>query len=261
MISAARNHLASALAAALAVGAAVSATPALADGIIEDPLPRVADPLCPGIIGLDVAMAEGIISRIRANAQSFGVPLADEATCDPNLVVAIVTDGQAWLADLANRRGYLFRDMDRVDREELLATTGPVRAWNQVVVRTRDGMQVGLRENLTSLPTAGGWQAHSRIYRPVRKDITYSLVLFDREGAANLSPAQLADYATVRALSAELPEIGAVPGPTILGLFSAGSERVAGLTSHDREWLDRLYSGPANTVGSVARRALEQGGG
>ncbi len=253
------------LAAALALAASLAATPALADGILEDPLPRVADPLCPGIIGLDVAMAEGIVSRIRANAASFGVPLADEATCEPNLVVAIVPDGQAWLADLAQRRGYLFRDMDRIDREHLLAATGPVRAWNQIVVRTRDGMQVGVRRNLTDLPTAEGWSAHSRIYRPVRKDITYSLVLFDRAEAAGLSPAQLADYATVRALAAELPDRPANGAenrsPSILGLFAGGAAPAAGLTAYDREWLGRMYSGPANTVGTVSRNALQQGGG
>ena len=249
------------LAAAIAAAASLAATPALADGILEDPLPRVEDPLCPGIIGLDVAMAEGIVSRIRANAASFGVPLADEATCEPNLVVAIVPDGQAWLADLAQRRGYLFRDMDRTDREELLAATGPVRAWNQVIVRTRDGMQVGVRRNLTDLPTAGGWSAHSRIYRPVRKDITYSLVLFDRAEAASLSPAQLADYATVRALAAELPDTAANSEASILGLFGGGAAPATELTAYDREWLGRMYSGPANTVGTVSRNVLQQGGG
>lgn len=245
-------------AAAAAIAIAVSSAPALADGLGEDPLPRVEDRLCPGIIGLETSMAEGLVSRIRANAASFGVPLADPASCEANLVVAIVEDGQAWLADLADRRGYLFRDMDRTDREELLATTGPVRVWNQVTVRTRDGLRVGLRENLTSLPQAGMWSAHSRIYRPVRKDITYSLVLFDRAAVGLMTPAQLADYASARALSTVFPEGSGQPQPSILTLFDSAAAQPAGLTEHDRAWLDELYSGIANIPASVRLRSMDE---
>jgi hypothetical protein len=243
---------------AAALFLAGTSAPALADGIIEDPLPRVEDRLCPGIVGLETGMAETLVSRIRANAASFGVPLADTQTCEANLVVAIVDDGQAWLTDLAGRRGYLFRDMDRVDREELLAATGPVRVWNQVTVRTRDGMRVGLRENLTNLPQAGMWSAHSRIYRPVRKDITYTLVLFDKAAAGTLTPAQLADYATLRALATEFPDN---PGASsILALFDAG-DRPAGLTDHDRAWLGELYRGIPNVPASVRLNSVEEPAG
>lgn len=242
-------------AAAMAAALLVSSAPAFADGIIEDPLPRVEDRLCPGILGLETGMAEGLVGRIRANAESFGVPLADTQTCEANLVVAIVDDGQAWLADLADRRGYLFRDMDRVDREELLAATGPVRVWNQVTVRTRDGMRVGLRENLATLPQAGMWSAHSRIYRPVRKDITYTLVLFNRAAVGAMTPAQLADYASLRALATEFPESSGAP--SILALFDAG-ERPAGLTEHDRAWLSELYRGIPNIPATVRLRSLEE---
>jgi len=245
----------------VAITFAASSAPVLADGIGEDPLPRVEDRLCPGVVGLEVAMAEGLVSRIRANADSFGVSLADPATCEANLVVAIVDDGQAWLADMAERRGYLFRDMDRVDREELLATTGPVRVWNQVTVRTRDGLRVGRRENLTTLPQAGMWSAHSRIYRPVRKDITYSLVLFDRAAVGSMTPAQLADYASARALSTVFPDVSARPRPSILTLFDSAAAQPAGLTEHDRAWLGHLYRGIPNLPASMLLRSMEEPAG
>ena len=240
---------------------AATSAPALADGLGDDPLPRVQDRLCPGVIGLETSMAEGLVGRIRANAESFGVPLADPASCEANLVVAIVDDGQAWMADLVDRRGYLFRDMDRTDREELVATTGPVRVWNQVTVRTRDGLRVGRRENLTSLPQAGMWSAHSRIYRPVRKDITYSLVLFDRAAVVNMTPAQLADYASARAFSTVFPEDSAQPRPTILTLFDAAAAQPAGLTEHDRAWLGQLYRGIPNMPASMRLRSMNEPAG
>ncbi len=240
-----------------AAALATLAMPARAEVNPQEPLPRFEDRLCPGIIGLERGFAEQMVARIRANAQSAGVRLADEATCDANVIIAFVDDGQAYLADLVDRRSYLFSDMDRPDLDAMLAQQGPVTVWHQVTARTRDGIRVGGRDNLMDLPEAGMWQAHSRIYRPVRHDITYSLVLFDRAAVAGLSLRQLADHASLRALATAFPDETGVTEASILTLFDGSETQPDALTAFDTAWLNRLYSGIPNVPASTRLRGVQ----
>src|SRR5688500_4070455 len=95
------------LAAALLAGAAANANPD------DEPLARFEDPLCPGVVGLKREAGESMVGRIRANAATFGRRLADEETCEPNLLIAFVDDGQAFLNRLEDRPGNVFMDMSR----------------------------------------------------------------------------------------------------------------------------------------------------
>lgn len=244
-----------AIAAALATIAV--AVPSHADGILEEPLPRFEDRLCPGIIGLEQEYAELLVTRVRMNAERFGLRLAEDGDCDPNLVVAVVDDSRAYLADLVERRGYLFRDMDPAERADMLAEDGPFRVWHQVAARTRDGIRVGRNENLVMPPEAGMWQAHSRIYRPVRHDITYALVLMDKESVRGLTLRQIADFATLRALATEYPDGASERGATMLNLFAAEDSRPDELSDFDAAWLSRLYGGIPNLPASTRLRGLE----
>ncbi len=189
----------------LAAAAFFLSAPVLAQVNQDEPLPRFEDRLCPGVTGLEREQAELMVGRIRTNAARFGLELADEATCEPNLLIGFVDNGQDYLAQLVADRGYLFTSMNRTDRDALLAQQGPVTVWHQVQQRTRDGLHVGSRENMTDLPRAGMWQAHSRIYLPVRNDITYALVLFDRAQVSGLTVAQLADLASLRGFATAYP--------------------------------------------------------
>lgn len=244
--------------ATLAVTAlALVAAPAQAQRNPEEPLPRFEDRLCPGIIGLEREFAETMVTRIRENAVAAGIRLADDTSCDPNLVIAFVDDGQSYLADLVERRGYLFQHMDRPSLDELLAQDGPVTVWHQTSAFTRDGIRVGTRDSLVDLPQAGMWQAHSRIYRPVRHDITYALVLFDRDAVSGMSLAQLSDHASLRAFSTHFPDEAGVTQASILTLFDDGEQGADALTAFDRAWLQRLYSGIPNMPASVRLRGVQ----
>lgn len=251
MIAHIRTIAGLAAAAALAISA-----PASADGILEDPLPRFEDRVCPGIIGLETEFAELMVSRLRMNAQEFGLRLASDGDCDPNLVIAFVEDSRAYLADLIERRGYLFREMTPTEREAMLDEADASGVFHQVSARTRDGIRVGRRDNLAQIPEAGMWQAHSRIYRPVRQDITYSLVLLSKDDVSGLTLRQLADYATLRALATEFPEEAGESEASMLTLFS-GSERPEELTTFDRAWLTRLYAGIPNRIAGTRLRGVE----
>lgn len=244
-------------AAAAAMVALAFAVPAKADGVMEESLPRFEDRLCPGIIGMEREYAELMVTRLRMNAEAFGLRLAEDGDCEPNIVIAFVEDSRAYLSDLMERRGYLFRDMDRADREEMLAEADASGVWHQVAVNTRDGIRVGRRDNMTQIPEAGMWQAHSRIYSPVRHDITFALVLLNREQVSGLSLRQLADYATMRALATEFPDEAGVEQQSMITLFDDAVERPAELTQFDRAWLERLYAGIPNLPASTRLRGVE----
>ena len=236
----------------------VTAGPALADGLQEEPLARFEEPVCPGVIGLKVAAAEQMVGRIRANAAGFGLRLADPEACEPNLIVTFLTDGQDYLQRLEDKRPYLFQEMSTADRRALLAETGPARAWINTQVRTRDGFYVGRGENLTQPPNAGMWSAHSRIYRPVREDISSAMVLFDSAAVGGLSVEQLADYATMRGLANTFPDEAGTRQPSILTLFDepGTTPTPLALTAFDRTYLGRLYEGLPNLPASARLNGL-----
>jgi hypothetical protein len=222
----------------------------------DEPLPRFEDPLCPGVVGLKQDAAETVVGMIRGNAEALGLPLASEQTCDANIVVAFIDDGADYLNRLVGQNSTLFFEMDRGEREALLAETGGARAVLRVRARSRDGMPIPRRENLSDIPMAEMWGAHSKIYTATRNDILSALVLIDRGAVTGLSLQQLADYATFRALTHRLPPASA-RSESIVSLFDEGAERPTGLTDFDRKFLATLYDGLPNLPGSARLAALE----
>ncbi len=242
----------------IAAGAAVAAisTTAQADGIREEPLARFEEPICPGVAGLQLDYASAAVSRIRENAQRFGLRIADEETCDPNMVLVIMEDGQSYLQGLAEERPHLFESLSRAELRDLLNATGPVRTWVSTEMRTRDGLRVALRENLEDIPQVRVMAAHSRIYVPVRRDITASMVLINRDAVSGLSIDQLADYATLRGLSETVPE-AASETSTIQRLFDDDGIAAEGLTEFDATYLARLYDWIPNLPASARVQGIQ----
>jgi hypothetical protein len=66
----------------------------------DRPLARIADRLCPGVIGLKRSAAELMIDRIRWNAEQLDMWMADDTDCRPNLIIAFVEDGKGEIAGL-----------------------------------------------------------------------------------------------------------------------------------------------------------------
>ncbi len=247
------------LALATVAGVLLTAAPAAAR-VDDEPLPRFEDRVCPGVVGLKREAAETVVGLIRGNVAELGLASAGEAACEPNVVVAFVDDGQAFLRNLADRNNKLFFDMPRAEREALLAEGGAARAVLKVRSRTLTGMPVPRREGLAQLPQTLSNAAHSRIYTGVRRDIVSALVLIDREAVGGLSLQQLADYATFRALTHTLPPDDA-RGESIVGLFDGGANRSGGLTEFDRTFLATLYTGIPNMPGSSRLAALTEATG
>lgn len=214
----------------------------------HEPLARFEDRLCPGIMGIKVEHAEIMVDRIRRNAEEIGITLADPEKCSPNFIVAFVTDGQQHLASLARTQGHLFSETTAVERQEILSQQGPARVWTTTSMRSRDGMPMTQRDGLVNPPTVSAWSAHSKIYLPVREDITQVLVLFDAEGVAGRSLVQLADYATIRGLARTRPVEDDPTMDTILTLFHSDTPPWT-LTEFDRAYLAAIYASIPNMPG------------
>lgn len=235
-------------------------------GIRYAPLPRFeGDRLCPGVIGLKTDFAALVVDRIRANAERFGLWMTeDDGTCAPNFVVAFVDDGQATLQQIADGQSYLFKDMPRHERVELLADDGPAHVWTTTQARTRDGMDLPDRpDGRKSSAMGSGGRRGPQL--GAREDITGVLILFDRDDVRGLTLTQLADYATMRGLARTRPVDGDGQAmATILALFDQDATPVSEMTDFDRAYLGALYASRATVTGlttvlNVNRQLRRQG--
>src|SRR5690349_7071580 len=172
--------------AGLAGAAMLAPLPALAQAD-EEPLARFEDALCPGVLALRQEAAEQMVGRLRANAEMLGLRMAENGDCQANFVVGFVADGQAFLSDLQDRSSYIFAEMTRDERVALLSDQGPARAMLRIRSRSRDGIPISRRENLSQPPTTSMWMAHSKIYSATRNDIISAMVLFDRDAIRGLN--------------------------------------------------------------------------
>jgi len=248
-----RLALSFAAAAAALAGAAGLAGPALASSG-EEPLARFDDPLCPGVAGLKRDAAEVMVRRIRDNAEALGLRMAPDGACTANLVIAFVADGQAHLRRLEASDRRAFEHMRLADRRALLNSPGPVRVFQRIVPRSRDGEPIARNENLVDVPQTRMWMAHSKIYTATRNDMYYSLVLIDRDEIDGLGVGQLADYATFVGLSPILPK---AYDDSILALFGGAAARPTALSEFDRAYLAALYEGVPNLPRPAGLARLE----
>jgi len=234
---------------------------------MHSPLARFESPLCPGVFGLPQDAAAMIVGRIRHNAELLRLPLAPDGNCAANLFVAFVPHAQEQLAEAHRQHSYLFRGLAPTERRQLLAESGPARAWTTTVMKTRDGMRASepaprAGDPVSAVPIVTMWQAHSKIYLPVRQDIASVLVVFDVDQVRGNTLVQLADYATMRGL-ARTQASGTVRD-SILALFDASAATPpAGLTPFDRAYLASLYEtipniAGAHVIGGVSRRLRRQ---
>lgn len=221
------------------------------NGFRYAPLPRFeGDRLCPGVIGLKADFAGLVVDRLRANAERFGLWMTrDDGSCQANFIVAFVDDGQAVLNQIHDRWHWLFTDMPRHDRIELLAEEGPAHVWITTRTRTAEGMPIPTDPYGRQVrATSSGGVARTSV--PVREDIVGVLVLFDRDDVRDMTLVQLADYATMRGLARTRPidEDGQAMS-TILALFDPDATPPVELTTFDSAYLASLYAGRPNTLG------------
>ncbi|MEE4212659.1 MAG: hypothetical protein V2I43_25725 [Parvularcula sp.] len=223
---------------------------------LRQPVAKFLYPVCVKVLGLAAPEAEAIAQRIRAHARHFGIGSDDNPDCIPIVKVAFMAPEagppERWLSYDSPSIVHL----SSRQRERVLAESGPVRAWNRIVIRHARGQPFPLldkRRAVFSTEFAPEMdQPYSGSDPIVTAEITGAAVLISRDAAHGLTLAQLADYATVRTLigtSAPSNE-GGIPAPTILTLFDE-AEPPAEMTSFDRALVAELYNASRN---SSARR-------
>lgn len=220
-------------------------------GLRYMPLPRFeGDRLCPGVIGLKADYAAMMVGRLRANAERFGLWMSeDDGACQANFIVAFVDDGKDILEQISEQWPGLLANVERPDRLALMAQEGLARVWTTTVTRAGGGMP-GAEDPATGTKYIATTGSASRLYLPIREDITGVLVLFDRAAVNGKTLVQLSDYATMRGLARTRPVDS--DGPvldTILTLFDPDATPPDELTAFDRAYLGAVYHGMPNLPG------------
>lgn len=216
----------------------------------DENLARFQVPVCPGVIGFRDQAAKVLTDRIRANAAKVGVRLA-KGKCSPNLIVAIVDDGQTLLSALERSRPQIFSLISAPERAEMLTGQSPVRVWTNVVTLRDDGMPIPRSaDGKEMLPSVWGYA--NRWFVKFHRDILAALVVFNREDILDMTYVQIADYATMRGLTHTKAADGDEPMQTILALFAGSDRNIPELTSFDIGYLRSLYW-EAATESSVSK--------
>lgn len=231
---------------------------------MNQPIAKFAFPVCVQVRGLAPDDAAVIAERIRENAWALGVEADDRPDCVPTVRVGFMAPAAGPATDWLTMESPQLAYLAAYHRERVLAESGPVRAWNKVVVRDFEGQPLHYADPRALL---SGGQSLPPLLDPlsatdpiITTEITGAAVLIAREAAHGFTLGQLADYATMRALLGTGAVEGDAPAPTILTLFGA-LEPPAGLTDFDRALVRELYEAsrnakPRRVYNDIARAAV-----
>lgn len=224
------------------------------------PLARFEQPLCLMVAASDTGLAKQIAERIIDNAKSAGVRVRGNG-CKPNALVAVSDDAHAQLAAIRKSGRRLFAGLSAREIDAAMGARDPVYVFQASKQTSASG------EVIVSSPEAGGsngvpgptnqiWSA-GRLKREIREDMLAVLVVVDNAAIGGLSPAQVADYASLRLLAptgeVDVAEAGAPR--TIMTLFVAPASAPATMTRFDRAYLKWLYRMPPGSFASEVLRA------
>jgi len=219
------------------------------------PLASFQESVCPGIVGMPVSLAELMVDRIRDNAQRVGIEPGPEK-CRPNIMVIFVRNGQAVIKELARKEPYVFRNLEYSDLQDLMRDSGPVHAWVNKIVKSRQGdsLQGDNSGDLTQVPVLNVGQSQSHIFLAHRLDITNSVIIIDIPAIDGMSVVQIADYVSMRVFAETNPVSGDPAASTILTLFDKNSAHPRAMTDFDLAFLRTVYSG-ANGLTAATKLA------
>lgn len=214
----------------------------------HEALAQFQDKVCPGILGLPADLAGIMVDRIRWNAEKVGLKTAQEGKCQPNIIVAFVVNGQSAVKQLVKQQPEAFRNLQASEVKSLLNESGPVHAWVNTVVRSRQGdaLQGDNTDDMTKIPVLNVGQSQSHIFLAARLDIANSIVLIDFPAIDGMSVVQLADYVTMRTFARTRPLEGDSAASTILSLFDKDAGAPRELTDFDLAYLRSVYGSIAS---------------
>jgi len=253
------------VAAALAAPASAQPDPrGFVDAItlqVEEQAARFHVPVCAASYGLPTGYGEAVVARIRDVAQAAGASVDADRGCQPNLIVMVANDSHEVSEVLRRARPDIYDGLNSIDIERVLATPGPVRAWqSSEPVRAEGGGSFEARDNFIAqdVHLHNGNMPASLLRATTRRDLRLSVVVFDVDAIDGLTLRQIADHAALRGLAPTRPPATAT-GATILTLFdrpARGGGGLTQLTGLDLAYLRALYRDDGASKGSLQRAAL-----
>jgi hypothetical protein len=241
---------------------------------------RFRDPVCVKVIGLPAEFDAFIARRIVEVAKQVKAPVADAATCTPNVNVIFSAQPQAQLTDIAKHRDVLFGFVWRTNLKDAATFSRPIQSWylTRVIESTGDGaleLNAGTAfmtipgQGIVSLGKTPIGRAGSRLGEDLSSELVHSLIIADMAKVAGLKIDAVADYIAVLALSRWQGLQRCSGLPTILNLMADGCDAQdppEAATPADLALLSGLYavspreSGPQQraSIASAVRKAADR---
>ncbi len=226
---------------------------------------RFSQAICPKVVGLSAQNKLQIEQRIRGVAKASDIKVADKG-CKPNIFVIIVSDGNEAVSILRKKRSRLFGDMPQYERDRIANSEGPTYSWKRIVTANAES---GAVQNSDDAETVPGSEivvpimystVTSNVKRTIRKDMSHSFLLLEKDALVGLTTLQIGDYAAMRSLI-DTKASAANPAPefSILSLFESVKSRLAkpkSVSEWDLVLLSSLYNSPADISAAQQSSAM-----
>jgi hypothetical protein len=232
---------------------------------------RFHDPICVKVIGLPEAFDGFVAKRVVDLARQVKAPVADAATCKPNVDVIFSTHPQAQLTDIAKRRDILFGFYFKADEKQLATFSRPIQSWYLSRTDDTNGTKVldlndpapcvssGRAPTCDIKAPAVTGRAGSRLGIDMSTELVHSLIIADTTKVAGEKIDAVADYIAVLALSRWQGLNRCASLPTILNLMADGCEagdRPEAATPEDLALLTGLYRVNSREAGNQQRAEI-----
>jgi hypothetical protein len=238
---------------------------------VADPVPgrylsRWTDPVCVGVVNLDVRVAQDVADRISDIAEEMGLKVANQG-CKPNINI-IATNNPRQLATefVARRKRDLMPNISGASQkrralETFQTSDAAIRWWYLNEIRTETGMRAGrvMGDAVSDRGFAGEpifiESLASRLWRAESDEFVQAYVIIDPTKLTHLNSLQLADYLAVVTLAQISPEADTSTYDSILNVI-ADADAAPSMTNWDRAYLTGLYS-QVRTLSSLRASTTE----
>jgi hypothetical protein len=234
---------------------------------------RFRDPVCVKVVGLPAEFDAFVARRVVEVAKKVSAPVADEATCKPNVNVIFSTQPQAQLSDIAKHRDVLFGFVFKAEMKQVSTFKLPIQSWyltrsvgtdGDNILELNDGPPcVGTGApgsfpcDVKAPPLKG--RAGSRLGNDMSSELVHSLIIADANKVAGEKIEAVADYIAVLALSRWQGLERCSGMATILNLMADGcdaEDRPEAATPADLALLEGLYTANVRESGSQQRATI-----